>query len=146
MNEISDLCTYRLNWARGTCWGWWYEWDDTVLQIQDSKLKPRRSEAECATSRSWRLPTKLIVYEWAGKKLLFLETWIPKRGGGADPRSPTFQTGSFNQGPVLLPVYNVVEYKHIKWSRPWIFNKIMTMHTIWSRMYKSIWQQLWLFV
>ena len=26
------LCTYRLNWARRTPWGWWDDWDDTVLQ------------------------------------------------------------------------------------------------------------------
>ena len=30
------LCTYRLNWARRTSWGWWDDWDDTVLQTQDS--------------------------------------------------------------------------------------------------------------
>ena len=50
------LCTYRLNWARRTSWGWW---DDTALQTQDSKFKPWRSEAEHATSRSRRLPTIL---------------------------------------------------------------------------------------
>ena len=51
------LCTYRLNWARRTSWGWWDDWDDTVLQTQDSKFGPWRSEAEYATSRSRRLPT-----------------------------------------------------------------------------------------
>ena len=53
------LCTYRLNWARRTSWGWWDDWDDTVLQTQDSKFEPWRSEAENATSRSRRLPTIL---------------------------------------------------------------------------------------
>ena len=53
------LCTYRLNWARRTSWGWWDDWDDTVLQTQDSKFEPWRSEAEYATSRSRRLPTIL---------------------------------------------------------------------------------------
>ena len=33
------LCTYRLNWARRTSWGWWDDWDDTVLQTQDSKFE-----------------------------------------------------------------------------------------------------------
>ena len=51
------LCTYRLNWARRTSCGWWDDWDDTVLQTQDSKFEPWRSEAEHATSRSRRLPT-----------------------------------------------------------------------------------------
>ena len=53
------LCTYRLNWARRTSWGWWDDWDDTVLQTQDSKFEPWWSEAEHATSRSRRLPTIL---------------------------------------------------------------------------------------
>ena len=64
------LCTYRLNWARRTSWGWWDDWDDTVLQTQDSKFEPWRSEAEHATSRSRSFPTILTckryksTYEW----------------------------------------------------------------------------------
>ena len=57
------LCTYRLNWARRTSWGWWDDWDDTVLQTQDSKFEPWRSEAEHATSRSRRLPTILMLWK-----------------------------------------------------------------------------------
>ena len=38
----------------------------TVLQTQDSKSEPWRSEAEHATSRSRRLPT--IFYTWMGEK------------------------------------------------------------------------------
>ena len=34
----------------------------------DCKFEPWRSEADHATSRSRRLPTKLYLYEWAGKK------------------------------------------------------------------------------
>ena len=49
------LCTYRLNWARRTSWGWWDDWDDTVLQTQDSKFGPWRSEAEHATSPQYWL-------------------------------------------------------------------------------------------
>ena len=50
------MCTYRLSWARRTSSGWWDDWDDTVLQTQDSKFEPWRSEVEHATSRSRRLP------------------------------------------------------------------------------------------
>ena len=57
------LCTYRLNWARRTSWGWWDDWDDTVLQTQDSKFEPWRSEAEHATSRSRRLPAVWLHHE-----------------------------------------------------------------------------------
>ena len=56
------LCTDRLNWARRTSWGWWDDWNDTVLQTQDSKFEPWRSEAEHATSRSRRLPTILTSF------------------------------------------------------------------------------------
>ena len=55
------LCTCRLNWARKTSWGWWDEWDDTVLQTRDSKCKPWRSEPEHATSRLRSLPTIRVL-------------------------------------------------------------------------------------
>ena len=61
------LCTYRLNWARRTSWGWWDDWDDTVLQTQDSKFEPWRFEAEHATSRSRRLPTILTFTRGWGR-------------------------------------------------------------------------------
>ena len=63
------LCTYRPNWARRTSWGWWDEWDDTVLQTQDSKFEPRRSEAEHATYRSRRLPTILTFTRGWGRNI-----------------------------------------------------------------------------
>ena len=69
------LCTYRLNWARRTSWGWWDEWDDTVLKTQDSKFKPWRSEAEHATSRSRRLPTILTFTRGWGRNIFsFFQT------------------------------------------------------------------------
>ena len=64
---MPPLCTYRLNWARKTSWGWWDVWDDTVLQTQDSKFEPWRSEAEHATSRSRRLPTILTFTRGWGR-------------------------------------------------------------------------------
>ena len=70
-NELGfslSLCIYRLNWARRSFWGWWDEWDDTVLQKQDSKFDPWRSEAEHANSRSRMFYTILNLYEWTGKK------------------------------------------------------------------------------
>ena len=73
------LCTYRLNWARRTSWGWWDDWDDTVLQTQDSKFEPWRSEAEHATSRSRRLPTILtFTREWG--RNIFVSFKPPRPG------------------------------------------------------------------
>ena len=69
------LCTYRLNWARRTAWGWWDDWDDTVLQTQDSKFEPWRSEAKHATSRSRRLPTILTFTRGWGRNIFcFFQT------------------------------------------------------------------------
>ena len=79
------LCTYRLNWARKTSWGWWDDWDDTVLQTQDSKFGPWRSEAEQATSRSLRLPTILTFTRgWGGN--FFFVSFKPPRPG-TEPRT-----------------------------------------------------------
>ena len=78
------LCSYRLNWARRTFWGWWDEWDDTVLQTQDSKFKPWRSEAEHATSRSQRLPTILSFTRGWGRNIFV--SFKPPRPG-TEPRT-----------------------------------------------------------
>ena len=88
---LGQLCAhnYRLNWARRTSWGWWDDWDDTVLQTQDSKFEPWRSEAEHATSRSRRLlccQSKVRtsksgaeylnnVYKMMSEKMLTVDLW-----------------------------------------------------------------------
>ena len=78
------LCTYRLNWARRTSWGWLDDWDDTVLQTQDSKFDPWRSEAEHATSRSRRLPTILTFTRGWGRNI-FVSFKPPSPG--TEPRT-----------------------------------------------------------
>ena len=78
------LCTYRLNWARRTAWGWWDDWDDTVLQTQDSKFEPWRSEAKNATSRSRRLPTILTFTRGWGRNIFV--SFKPPRPG-TEPRT-----------------------------------------------------------
>ena len=78
------LCTYRLNWARRTSWGWWDDWDDTVLQTQDSKFELWRSEAEHATSRSRRLPTILTFTRGWGRNIFV--SFKPPRPG-TEPRT-----------------------------------------------------------
>ena len=83
------LCTYRLNWARRTSWGWWDDWDDTVLQTQDSKFEPWRSEAEHATSRSRRLPTILTFTRGWGRNIFV--SFKPPRPG-TEPRTLAWKT------------------------------------------------------
>ena len=83
------LCTYRLNWARRTSWGWWDDWDDTVLQTQDSKFEPWRSEAEHATSRSRRLPTILTFTRGWGRNNFV--SFKPPRPG-TEPRTLAWKT------------------------------------------------------
>ena len=78
------LCTYRLNWARRTSWGWWDDWDDTVLQTQDSKFEPWRSEAEHATSRSRRL-SKILTFTRGWGRNNFVSFKPPRPG--TDPRT-----------------------------------------------------------
>ena len=78
------LCTYWLNWARRTSWGWWNDWDDTALQTQDSKFEPWRSEAVHATSRSRRLPTILTFTRGWGRNIFV--SFKPPRPG-TEPRT-----------------------------------------------------------
>ena len=92
------LCTYRLNWAWRTSWGWWDDWDDTVLQIQDSKFEPWRSEAEHATSRSRRLPTILTFTRGWGRNIFV--SFKPPRPG-TEPRTLAWKPAvlTTNLGP-----------------------------------------------
>ena len=99
------LCTYRLNWARRTSWGWWDDWDDTVLQTQDSKFEPWRSEAEHATSRSRRLPTILTFTRGWGRNIFcFFQT---AESGNRTPNSGVkgsliWNTNGFSPNSVCL--------------------------------------------
>ena len=97
------LRTYRLNWARRTSWGWWDDWDDTVLQTQDSKFEPWRSEAEHATSRSRRLPTILtFTRRWGRNNFVSFKPPRP----GTEPRTLAWKaavlTTTLGPPPILL--------------------------------------------
>ena len=69
------LCTYRLNWARRTSWGWWDDWDDTVLQTQDSKFEPWRSWGRARYLSVTEAPHNTNFHTWMGKKqICFFQT------------------------------------------------------------------------
>ena len=108
------LCTYRLNWARRTSWGWWDDWDDTVLQTQDSKFEPWRSEAEHATSRSRRLPTILTFTRGWGRNIFV--SFKPPRPG-TEPRTLAWKaavlTTTLGPPPIIITKYAILE--HNKW-------------------------------
>ena len=104
------LCTYRLNWVRKTSWGWWDDWDDTVLQTQDSKFEPWRSEAEHATSRSRRLPTILTSTRgWGRNNFVCFKPPRP----GTEPRTLAWKaavlTTTLWPPPSLRDVRSAVE-------------------------------------
>ena len=114
------LCTYRPNWARRTSWGWWDDWDDTVLQTQDLKFEPWWSEAEHATSLSRRLPTILsFTRGWGRNSFCFFQTAetgnrTPNcgvKGSGANhyPRAPA----KANNINVNFYTYEVSSYCHL---------------------------------
>ena len=110
------LCTYRLNWARRTSWGWWDDWDDTVLQTQDSKFEPWRSEAEHATSRSRRLPTILTFTRGWGRNIFYF--FQTAETGNRTPNSGVKGSGAnhYPRAPAhyKYSLYNI--YQHIMMS------------------------------
>ena len=114
------LCTYRLNWARRTSWGWWDDWDDTVLQTQDLKFEPWRSEAEHATSRSRRLPTILTFTRgWGRNNFCFFQS---AETGNRTPDSGVKGSGAnhYPRAPALqcCGVYNYTSFEeHTDWNK-----------------------------
>ena len=118
------LCTYRLNWARRTSWGWWDDWDDTVLQTQDSKFEPWRSEAEHATSRSRRLPTILTFTRGWGRNIFV--SFKPPRPG-TEPRTLAWKAVVLTTTLGPPPIWPSMVY------RPWEIDSnqiLMCMYTI----------------
>ena len=108
------LCTYRLNWARRTSWGWWDDWDDTVLQTQGSKFEPWRSEAEHATSRSQRLPTILTFTRGWGRNIFcFFQT---AETGNRTPTSGVKGSGA-NHYPRAPAQSHLPSYQRLRVNR-----------------------------
>ena len=103
------LCTYRLNWARRTSWGWWDDWGDTVLQTHDSKFEPWRSEAEHATSQSRRLSTILTFTRRWGRNIFV--SFKPPRPG-TEPRTGVKGSGAnhYPREPSLCSNYGYANY------------------------------------
>ena len=103
------LCTYSLNWARRTSWGWWDDWDDTVLQTQDSKFEPWRSEAEHDTSLSRRLPAILTFTRGWGRNI-FCFFQIAETGNRT-PNSGVKGCGAnhYPMAPALLPNEQIIK-------------------------------------
>ena len=105
------LCTYRLNWARRTSWGWWDDWNDSVFQTQDSKFEPWRSEAEHATSRSRRLPTILTFTRGWGRNIFcFFQT---AETGNRTPSSGVKGSGANHYPRAPAPVASEVVAKSL---------------------------------
>ena len=113
------LCTYRLNWARRTSWGWWDDWDDTVLQTQDSKFEPWRSEAEHATSRSRRLPTILTFTRGWGRNIFV--SFKPPRPG-TEPRTLAWKAA------VLTTTLGPPPPSGANYSQQWLLALKQTSH------------------
>ena len=135
------LCTYRLNWAKRTSWGWWDDWDDTVLQTQDSKFAPWRSEADHATSRSRRFPTILTFTRGWGRNIFV--SFKPPRPG-TEPRTLAWKAAVltttlgpppyiYTLGPPLL--YNLVfaERQKMKWNDSSFRPPLCTYRLNWAR-------------
>ena len=122
------LCTYRLNWARKTSWGWWDEWDDTVHQTQDSKFE--RSEAEHNTSRSRRLPTILTFTRGWGRN--FFVSFKPPRPG-TEPRTLAWKAAVLTTTLGPPPLYQITINKLMNRSYVGYTNCMVVVTKAWSR-------------
>ena len=129
------LCTYRLNWARRASWGWWDDWDDTVLQTHDSKFEPWWSEAEHATSRSRRLPTILTFTRGWGRNIFVY--FKPPRPG-TEPRTLAWKaavlTTTLGPPPYCSVVTSKVSYRPLCECN--IYSSHWSKATVWQLLYQ----------
>ena len=152
------LCTYRLNWARRTSWGWWDDWDDTVLQTRDSKFEPWRSEAEHATSRSRRLPTILTFTRgWGRNNFCFFQTAetgnrTPEsgvKGSGANhhPRAPALVLSKTSLNALCycsryLVIHQLLRYIHTAHTLLNLYKIISSLNLSHSDLWFSLWESV----
>ena len=112
------LCTYRLNWARRTSWGWWDEWPDTGFEIRALAVWGRARYLSVTEA-----PHNTDFHTWMGKKhFCFFETaetgnQTPNsgvKGSGANHYligpPPTFQA---TRCQLTVSLYHV--YYHVLW-------------------------------
>ena len=90
----SLLCTYRLNWARRTSWGLWDELNDPALHTHDSTFEPFGLRPSMLPLGHGGFQYYWIITSEPGINSLFF--WNLRPGWGSNPRSHTFQAGSFN--------------------------------------------------
>ena len=111
-------------------------WDDTVLQTQDSKIEPWRSEAEHATSRSRRLPTILTFTRGWGRNIFcFFQT---AETGNRTPNSGVKGSGAnhYPRAPALCLAEAIHNFKWVKIILIWhngcqLFSNISNIFKMW---------------
>ena len=94
------LCTYRLNWARRTSWGWWVEWDDTVLQTQYSKFEPWWSRPSTLPLGHGGSPHYWLAHV-DGEKNIFVSFKPPRPG--TEPRTLAWKAAVLTTTPEPPP-------------------------------------------
>ena len=134
------LCTYRLNWARRTTWGWLDEWNDTALQRENSKFELWRYKAKHATSHGGS-PKYWIFTSERGRKNCFFETWKPEWGWTRD--LSIFQAGSFNHFTTVPPTSSLPIWQSYRSCLLWFCCPIAAFFKF-TKAQKIINKTLWL--
>ena len=89
------LCTYRLNWARRTSWGWWDEWDDTGFEIRALAVWGRARYLSVTEA-----PHNTEFHTWMGKKHFCL--FQTAETGNRTPNSGVKGAKHYPRAPALL--------------------------------------------
>ena len=86
------LCTYRLNWARRTSWGWCDDWDDTALQCRARYLPVTEA------------PHNTDLHTWMGRNIFcFFQT----AETGTEPQLAAVLTTTLGPPPAYLHVSKI---------------------------------------
>ena len=130
------LFTYRLNWARRTSWGWWYEWGNTALQTHDSKLSPVGLQPSTLSLGHVGCPQySIFTIEQGGNILFFLklecqsrrricDLWLSKQAPGPSPFGIVV---TYKQAHYLITDIKMMCYVFLLLSISWLAKRFQLL-------------------
>ena len=112
--------------------GWWDEWNDTAPPGTGFEIRALAAWNWACYLSAREAPHNILFSRMSGEDFFFFETWRPE--WGSNPRSSTFQAGSFNhctRAPVL-------SHLHVTWGLLFVVYNVNPLDTAWLWLWNEL--------